>query len=345
MDHVRAWVGPPLAVVLAMGAMSPVVADTGSRPASVLFAVNGQHTRLDRVAARTYRLSVRRADVRTVWFTDRPARQSGILRTSLLARHWSAYGFGSDAPNVALVLHSPVAGTQTLVAVMGHPRYSRQVLRARLRILTQEQAGDVKGPLADHASRHGRTVPKRLGSVTLFVDNAAATVINGCLIGPGTVCWKADLSGADLSGADLHQASIEGSDLRGTRLDGANLRNASLVDSDLTGATARTVELSFADLTGVDATRTDFGGSMLGSTRLNDAKLVSSNLTGTTLSNAWLIDADLTNANLTGAYMYAADLLRATVTGANFSGATMTNVRMPDGNYCDTASWDYCKHY
>ena len=345
MDHVRAWVGPPLAVVLAMGAMSPVVADTGSRPASGLFAVNGQHTRLDRVAARTYRLSVRRADVRTVWFTDRPARQSGILRTSLLARHWSAYGFGSDAPNVALVLHSPVAGTQTLVAVMGHPRYSRQVLRARLRILTQEQAGDVKGPLADHASRHGRTVPKRLGSVTLFVDNAAATVINGCLIGPGTVCWKADLSGADLSGADLHQASIEGSDLRGTRLDGANLRNASLVDSDLTGATARTVELSFADLTGVDATRTDFGGSMLGSTRLNDAKLVSSNLTGTTLSNAWLIDADLTNANLTGAYMYAADLLRATVTGANFSGATMTNVRMPDGNYCDTASWDYCKHY
>jgi len=338
-------VGPLLAVALAIGAVSPAVADTTSQQASVLFAVNGEHARLHQVDGRTYRLRLRGADARTVWFTDRPARQSGTLRTSLLARHWSAYGFGSDAPNVALVLHSPVAGTQTLVAVMRHPRYSRKVLTARLRVLTQEQAGDVNGPLADHASRHGHIIPKRLGNVTLFVDNAAGTVINGCLIGPGTVCWKADLSGADLSGADLHQASIEGSDLRGTRLDGANLRNASLVDSDLTGATARTVELSFADLTGVDATRTDFGGSMLGSTRLNDAKLVSSNLTGTTLSNAWLIDADLTNANLTGAYMYAADLLRATVTGANFSGATMTNVRMPDGNYCDTASWDYCKHY
>lgn len=337
--------GPVLAAALAVGAMSPTAAATHTDQQSVLFALTGQDARLHKVDGRAYRLTVRGADPSTVWFTDRPARQSGILRTSLLARHWSAYGFDADAPNVALVLHSPVAGTQTLVAVMRRPRYSRKVFTARLRVLTREQAADVNGPLADHASRHGRAIPTRVGSVTLFVDNAAGTVINGCLIGPGTVCWEADLAGADLSGADLHQASIEESDLRGVKLDGANLRNASLVDSDLTGATARKVELSFADLTGVTATRADFSGSLLGSATLNHAKLQSTNFSGTTLSNAWLIDADLTNANLTGAYMYAADLLRATLTGASFTNATMTNVRMPDGNYCDTASWDYCKHY
>lgn len=337
--------GPLLGLLLAAGAGSPGRADSSPDQSSVLFAVSGQHARLHKLSARTYRLTVRGPDARTVWFTDRPERQSGTLRTPLLARRWSAYGFRADAPNVALVLHSPVAGTQTLVAVMRHPRYRHQVLTARLRVLTKEQAGGVSGPLADHASRHGARIPRRLRSITLFIDNANGTVINGCLIGPGTVCWEADLAGADLRGADLRQAAIERADLRGANLDGANLRNSSFQRSDLSGASVRNVELSFADLTAVDAARTDFSGSVMGSVSMNQAKLMSANLTATTLSNAWLIDADLTNANLTRAYMYSADLLRATLNGAIFTGANMTGVRMPDGNYCDTDSWYYCQHY
>jgi len=216
---------------------------------SLLYSLSGKSARLlPQATGDQMTLSVGGVDQRTVWFSDRPARDAGGLPTSRLVAAWKANGFITDPPNAALVLHSPVIvngkRVDTLVVEMGKPKISGTRLTVPVRVLDQESARNVTGQLNAHGNRHdhstfadGNTVP--LGAISIFIDDAAGRVVNGCLIQQHASCPGADLSGVDLSqtdltGANFRDANFNQANLRGTNFTRADLTRASLIGADTT---------------------------------------------------------------------------------------------------------------
>ncbi len=51
-----------------------------------------------------FKLTLRKVNPQVVWFSDRPARQSGHIPVGGFARSWEGFGFVEDPPNAALTL-------------------------------------------------------------------------------------------------------------------------------------------------------------------------------------------------------------------------------------------------
>jgi len=178
----RTRIGILASLVLAslLGAVTagPVSAATRAAPSeqkvSLLYAVSGASATMTLLpgSGNRYAFTLKGADARTVWFTDRPVRLSGSLPTSELVGSWPGFGFVTDPPNVAITMHDPAGSTGTIVAVMRKPTFRAGVLRATMQVLTSEQAGALTGNLAVHGDGHDPNgIPARLGSVSVFIDD------------------------------------------------------------------------------------------------------------------------------------------------------------------------------
>lgn len=151
-------------------------ATTASAP-SYLFSVTSSSARLEPGnggAVRTVTLTMSDTDLHTVWFTDRPDRDSGVMTTSELADRWAPGSqFAVDPPNVALVLHAPTGGVDTVVATMRRPAFdpTTRTLTAELDVLSVEEATGLAGPVG---RRHdGALLPAGVveaSAVSLFID-------------------------------------------------------------------------------------------------------------------------------------------------------------------------------
>ena len=115
------------------------------------------------------RLTLRGVTRHVAWFTDRPARDSGVVSFAALRR--SLFSRGQPAPNAALYLSR--RGPNAVVALeLRRPRYSARrgsvsYAVKRLRRLGGKRIGHLarrltKGP-----------IPRRFGRASLFVDAAA----------------------------------------------------------------------------------------------------------------------------------------------------------------------------
>lgn len=141
-----------------------------------LFSLTGDGASFDRDAdGDTVTMTLTGADSHTVWFTDRPYRDSGVLATADLTALWAAGGgFDTDPPNVALVLHEPSSETDTIVAVMREPVYDEasDAFTAELEVLTAEEASSLGGSLEQHGDRHDTELPSDSGgAVSVFIDS------------------------------------------------------------------------------------------------------------------------------------------------------------------------------
>lgn len=237
------------AVLVAAAAVSVAVApSTGaaeSEPAneqvSLLYSLTGDSgsMRLLPGSGNRYVFTLKGADERTVWFSNRPARHSGTLPTAGFVEQWADFGFAADPPNVAITVHEPDGATDTIVAVMRKPSINENgTLRATMEVLSTERARALTGNLARHGDAHDATIPSSLGSVSVFIDDFdGAWAVNGCLIQAFASCSEADLSGANLRGANLRWADLRGANLSGADLAGADLTGARLSGAALGGAT------------------------------------------------------------------------------------------------------------
>lgn len=177
---------------IVFGVMTPPLVAAEEEPtsprSSVLFSLTGDAAtmRLQPGAENRYVFTLKGADKRTVWFSNRPARHSGTLPTTGLVDQWAQFGFAEDPPNVAITLHEPDGDTDTIVAVMRKPRIdTRGTLRAIMEVLTNEKAQALTGNLARHGDAHDTTIPRALGSVSIFIDYPY-----GCIIDPEPWCPK-----------------------------------------------------------------------------------------------------------------------------------------------------------
>lgn len=324
------WRGLLVAVVLpALLAVPSAPAAVAAEQVSLLYSLSGGNATMKLLpgSANRYSFTLTDADPRTVWFSNRPARHSGTLPTSGLVEQWSGLGFTADPPNVAITIHAPTGETDTIVAIMRAPKYNAAtgVLRARMQVLSDEQAQSLTGNLARHGDAHDRhDIPTRLGSVSVFIDDVDGTVINGCLIQPYTICIRYALTGASLAGANLTGAQLPLADLSGANLTGANLTAA-----DLTGANLTNTRLNDANLSGASLARAGLAG-----VSLSGANLSGADLTGVRLVLANLSGQNLSGANLSGADLSGADLSGTNLSGANLSGAELTGARTGGQTLC-----------
>jgi hypothetical protein len=243
-----------------------------------------------------------------VWFTDRPARQSGHLPLSGFVSEWPGFGFTEDPPNAALSVLDAPSSKDTVILTLGQPRYRAKRNRLRYPARLEDEA---TGNLSHLESSRDRRVPRNFAEASLFVDDALAPVSGDCVAHPYAQCPGADLHGVDFHSANLFSANLSDANLSGALLFGAYLARANLSNANV----------SNANLFGADLSRTDLSGADLTGADLSRVKLSTTNLSGAVLVRANLYYADLTGADLSR---------------TNISGARLCRTTMPNGSINDS---------
>jgi hypothetical protein len=132
---------------------------SGARPASLLFVVQGRSARAER-HGKAWTVSVKVPNEKVVWFTDRPLRRSSHMPVRKFVRSWKSYGFDQDPPNAAL------AGTR------GTKDHDIPVeLRKPAWNASRKELSFSVTPL-----QKGTQIPRTLDDVSLFVDDAQDTI-------------------------------------------------------------------------------------------------------------------------------------------------------------------------
>lgn len=159
-----------LCVVAAAGAAQ---AAAPAQPASLLFVQNARGGSFVPLAGRPgrYRLTLRGVDPHTVYFSDRPRRLTGTTDTGTVLDGLFGPGRGAP-PNAVVELAGGTAEHDTIAVELTKPRYDarRRTLSYVARGL-RDSALDGRR-LATARERLDRSLPRRFGAVSLFVDDA-----------------------------------------------------------------------------------------------------------------------------------------------------------------------------
>ena len=164
-------------------ACSSTTAEQAADP-SVLFSLSAEAVHFENVDGMTSTLVMEGVDPHTIWFTDRPARESGAITTARFAQDWQPGGTFADVPpNAALVLHEATkvddAVAETLVAEITAVGYdsAAKTFRADLRVLPGQEAATVEGNLVAHGDRHDLAWPSSAGAASLFIDSVDLSTV------------------------------------------------------------------------------------------------------------------------------------------------------------------------
>jgi uncharacterized protein YjbI with pentapeptide repeats len=331
-------------VVIVLGTSTPTeAADGGRNPregkVSLLYVVDAGEGALKpgKGTGAPFVLSLRSVSRNAVWFSDRPARRSGSFPSRGLAEGWRAFGFAADPPNSALTFEDRRGIDHTFILELSHPRY-RSKARSLVFDARPVEGAKAGNNLREHARVAERPSPRRFGSASLFVDDAEATNLDGCVFTPYQECvgvndFGADLPGIEAQGSTWWTFSLTKANLEGANLEGINIYESGIESSDLAGVNLKGATLPSLDLLG---------------TNLDGANLAGANLEDGILEETFFEEANLSNTNLIGASLNGADLIEANLRGAelgsgtDFERVTFYNTIMPDGSLCSSFEAQGC---
>jgi hypothetical protein len=196
-----------------------------------------------------YKLTLKNLDRNVTWFSDRPARSSGSLPVSGLAKAWEGFGFLADPPNAALT-YTDRSGRRgrTVILELSRPHFAKGRLSFTARAI---DPGSVKSPnLRAHAAVADRSPAHRFIDASLFLDDTEAPVVDGCYVVAYAGCFgvsfkEVDLSGLNLEKFNLEQGSFTKVNLAKTNLSGASFRQVEFLESNLTEATLAGADLEY----------------------------------------------------------------------------------------------------
>jgi hypothetical protein len=136
-----------------------------------------------------YVLTLRGVSRQMVWFEDHPDRGAGDIPVRSFIRSWADFGFAKDPPNAALTVLHGRRDQDTIIVALGKPRYYRKSrsVQYRARLLSSADGG-----LAHFEHRRDRSIPRKVKDVSLFIDDAAGQVVDGCQVGAGVSCPEND---------------------------------------------------------------------------------------------------------------------------------------------------------
>jgi microcystin-dependent protein len=148
---------------------------------AVLFAVEAEQGTLTRTAGSKdrYVLTLGGLPTQGIWFTDRPARQSGSVALGSFFSAWKGLGFRSDPPNAVVSVTGGSKRADAVTVELGKPRFDKRTRTVRfgVRMLQSLSAG-----LAHLGPRLDKALPKTFGDAALFIDDAAPADPTPCPI-------------------------------------------------------------------------------------------------------------------------------------------------------------------
>jgi hypothetical protein len=124
-------------VMVSVGApASHAVSSTDKRvKVPILLAISADRTFIEPIAGSdNFRIRMTGTKDRITWFTDRPARRTGVMRGDELIASWARIGFGQVPPNAALTLRVDQQAS-TFIVEATKPRYANGVLAFTVRPL------------------------------------------------------------------------------------------------------------------------------------------------------------------------------------------------------------------
>jgi hypothetical protein len=132
-----------------------VVRDKSTQVVPILLVAAGEKAEITPIAGSdTYRLRMLETNDLITWFTDRPARKTGLMLAHDLANNWTRIGFKSVPPNSALVLRNQ-GQVQTFTVETTKPSYANGVLAFTVRPL----------------EKNVKTLPANAQTASLFIDD------------------------------------------------------------------------------------------------------------------------------------------------------------------------------
>jgi hypothetical protein len=169
---------------------SPTAA--GEEKISVLYALTADAGTLvpEDGSTTQFTLTLNTTDAHTIWFSDRPAHIAGTMSTASFITDWAGFGFAADPPNVAIVLHDAANETDTLVAELTNPIFDDATDTFTASVTVQDKATDDAGNATfEQFGKEGDpSLPTSFDSVSLFINDVAGTVENGCIVAPHMTC-------------------------------------------------------------------------------------------------------------------------------------------------------------
>jgi microcystin-dependent protein len=146
---------------------------------AVLFAVEADRGTLTRVEGSKDRfvLTLGSLPTQAVWFTDRPARQSGSVALGPFFSAWKGLGFRSDPPNAVISITGGKKRSDAVTVELGKPRYDKRTRTVRfgVRMLRTLSAG-----LAHIGPRLDKALPATFGATALFIDDSTTAPPTYC---------------------------------------------------------------------------------------------------------------------------------------------------------------------
>lgn len=148
-----------IGVALLVGAPTVQAADPPSDiPAAKLFVQDAQSATVERKRGKRWKITLTGVNATTLWFADRPERDSGRQSTRSFVREWADFGFAADPPN-AVIQHSDADG----VAVeLKNPRYDRKAATLTYTALIDPGSG--------------KRLARTMTDVSIFIDDAGYTM-------------------------------------------------------------------------------------------------------------------------------------------------------------------------
>jgi hypothetical protein len=166
-----------VAVPLAVPAVAPAAEEgnTKNPQREYLFVQNARSGTFVPVAGRAgrYTLTLRGVDRHALYFSDRPSRETGVIPQEALIG--ALYRPDMPAPNAAITLSNGGEDADVVAVELTHPRYDakRHTLRYDARRLRAPSSG-----LRHLDDRLDRSLPRRFGAVSLFIDDGTSYVVS-----------------------------------------------------------------------------------------------------------------------------------------------------------------------
>ncbi len=179
--------GVAMALILTACSSDSTESNESSDTASLLFTVTSDGSRIKAAGDGGYLLLLDHVDNHSIWFTDRPDRDSGILETGNFINSWSSFGFDEVPPNAAIIAHDGAGLAETAVVTLSNPQYD-----TKNRVMMADISFVAAAPKFTPAQ--GSEID--LGKLSVFIDDAV--VQNTSTVG------GADNAGSDSGNWDFH---------------------------------------------------------------------------------------------------------------------------------------------
>jgi hypothetical protein len=163
----------PLVAVFVLGLTATLAGAQSDEPQvsdpSVLAVLDAKKGTFDSASGK---VTLSQVAPRAIWFTDRPARQTGAYTLPQLL---STFFDGQPPPNAALEFEGADEKSDVTVVQVSDPKYDGEKNQL---IFTAKIVGDPTTELrpdtalADFVRRHDGKIPKSFGSTRLFIDSA-----------------------------------------------------------------------------------------------------------------------------------------------------------------------------